>query len=55
MKTRFACGSMVLLSSFAQKIGTLCQFFVQKKGIFHPAGGETTLLGQGPRNVCLLS
>jgi hypothetical protein len=39
MKTRFACGSMVLVDLFSQKICTQCKFFVKKDGFFRPAGG----------------
>ncbi len=37
---RFACDSVVRDLSCSQKIYTLCKFFVNKKKIFRPAGGE---------------
>jgi hypothetical protein len=43
---RIACGSVVHFLSFAQKICTLCKFFVQKVGFFHPAGGESGWLSR---------
>jgi len=43
-KTGFACGSMLLVFSFAQNICTTCKCFVQKHGVFHPAGGEISFL-----------
>jgi hypothetical protein len=38
---RIACGSMVHFFSCSQKCCTLCNIFVNKKGIFRPAGGES--------------
>jgi len=43
---RFACGSVVRLYAFAQNIYTLCKCFVQKNGIFRPAGGESGRLSR---------
>gem|GEM_PF-6055539 len=40
METRFACGSRGRFLSFLQEFYTECGIFVQKKGIFHPAGGD---------------
>jgi hypothetical protein len=40
MKTRFACGSMVLVLSCSQKFGSQSQIFVNKDVQFRPAGGE---------------
>jgi hypothetical protein len=37
---------MVLFLSFAQKFGSASQIFVQKNGIFHPAGGESGRLSR---------
>jgi len=41
MNGSFACGSMVRYASFSGKSCTLCKIFLKKKGIFHPAGGES--------------
>ncbi len=39
VEARFACGSMVHVDLFSQKICTVCKFFVKKDRIFRPAGG----------------
>jgi hypothetical protein len=46
VKVVFACGSMVLLLSFSQKICTQCKFFAKKTGFFRPAGGESGRLSR---------
>ncbi len=52
MKARFACGSMVHVLSFAQKCCTKCNIFVQKHGIFRPAGGAIPRQNPGSPAAC---
>jgi len=40
MEPCFACGSVVLFLAFPQKCYTVCNIFVEKHGIFRPAGGD---------------